>query len=345
MSKRIVHVALLATLLCGCVLGVSRDEYASYRRYRMADAPSSRLDAGREYLDAHPDGFYADEVRSAMRLREESVYASRSGSEEGLNAYLRLYPNGEYSERAREELAALAERAARDRQALEASRVRDDAAAAEMLRARREWVRDRLRDLLVPLLSIRTWGDEMEVIVARYPELDRAFSTAPRPVCDEQTCVKHLSLRYQVSGFEGPVTRSVEVVARLELRDERLVGASLWMPGFGLSRWFELEHREAVDDADEEARHRALAWALAEVEGLLRDHLTAGEPAPEPLAATPGHPLLSLRVEARTGEGEASGQGIQVDLVVAAEGDDPDLLGDAFAADGFVVGPAARTEP
>lgn len=320
-------LALLASAPLGCSLRATHGDYDAYRSYRLADDQSARALAGATYLERYPEGVYAEEVRAALGAEEERFYAVRASSAAGLRDYLRVYPTGRHAAAAHAELQALSRRDAEDAAAVTRAREASEAAAAAALRAHRGFTRERLDLFLGVLLRVDTWGQPMEQVVQAHPELDRAFAADPRPVCDATRCTKTLRVSFALPTDEGGVVERVsQVVVVLTLDDERLLGAEVWLPGFGFSRWYELETRTAVDDEDPEARRAATSWALAEIAPMLQaalgESFTAG--ARPPLASTRGDvPLLVL-----------DAGGLSVDVVVAADGA-------AGGVDGFVIGPRA----
>ncbi|MCA9578766.1 MAG: hypothetical protein R3B40_01685 [Polyangiales bacterium] len=325
--------ALVMTLALGCALGApacawraTRADYGAYRVFRLAQDEHQRAVAGADYLHAFPEGVYADEVRAALGAAEERFYAGRASSARGLVDYLTIYPTGRYADRARAELDVLARREAESTADRERARAASEEAAAEALRAHRAFTRDRLVEFLGVLLRVRAWEQPMEVVVREHPALDVAFRAEPRPRCDASRCVKTLHVSFALPLPDGSIApRASELRVVLRLADERLLGAEVWLPGYGFSRWYELETRSAVDDADVEARRAAIAWALAQVAPLLEEALgeTFESGVRGPLPSTEQHtPLLAL-----------DAAGLSVDVVVA----EPEGAG----LDGFVIGPRA----
>jgi hypothetical protein len=310
----------------GCALRATHGDYESYRAYRLAEDSQQRALAGALYLERHPRGTFADEVRAALSLEEERFYAARATSAQGLRDYLRVYPDGRYADAVRAELAGLSWREAEDVAAGERAREASEAAAAETLRAHRAFTRDQLDLFLGVLLRLRSWDLPMEQVVQDHPGFDRAFAHEPRPVCDATQCTKVLRVNFALPIADGAVVARVsEVRVVLRLEQERLLGAEVWLPGYGFSRWSELENRAPVNDDDAEARREAVRWAMAQLAPLLEAALgdsfqaSARAPLPSPV----GHsPLLSLDAD-----------GVSVDVVVAAEGGD--------GLDGLVIGPRA----
>ncbi|MBK6578500.1 MAG: hypothetical protein IPG17_20355 [Sandaracinaceae bacterium] len=323
-----VGLLLFGVVVVGCTLRATHGDYGAYRTYRLAEDPHERSIAGADYLVAYPEGVYANEVRAALGAEEERFYAARAGSAQGLRDYLRVYPAGVHSQRARAELLALGQREAEDATEAERAREAQEAAAADALRAHRGFTREQLTLFLGVLLRVDSWGQPMAQVVQRHPELDRAFASLPRPLCDAARCVKTLHVSFALPTQGGAVAQRVsELRVVLRLEDERLLGAEIWLSGFGFSRWSELENRSPVDDADPEQRRAAIAWALQQVAPLLEaglgDSFEAAERPALP-SSEPSTPLVLLDAGA-----------LSVDVVVAGEG--------SAGLDGLVIGPRAPT--
>jgi hypothetical protein len=87
-------------------------------------------------------------------------------------------------------------------------------------------------------------------------------------------------VKYYESAYAVPVPggtrleRSLRLILRLRMEHGLLVRAELLLPGWGFSRWQEIEERKPVVDADPEARKQAVDWAIARVTPIL-DQLAA----------------------------------------------------------------------
>ncbi len=325
-------LSLLGVAGAGCALRAPRADYSAYRAYRLADSPHDRSVAGAAYIESFPDGVYADEVRGALDLEEERFFASRRESVAGLQEYLRVYPDGRHAAAVRAELSALARREAASAAQREAQLREAEAVAADDLRAHRAWPREQLARFLAVLLRVQGWGAPIEDEVRRSPAFNEAFAASPRPICSATECVKTLRLAYTLPGVGGPPSqRSVVVEVVLRLDQERLMGAEIWLPGFGFSRWSELERRSVLSDEDPEQRREAVAWALSQIAPMLQEHL-GGEARASEGAALPSSASVAPTLRLDTA-------GPSVDVYVA----DPqgaDAGGAHAGSDGIVIGPA-----
>ncbi len=297
---RAVRLAtLLAVALTGCATLAPKDDYADYRQVRLAASPADRAVARARYLARHPAGRWADEVRLAHEADEQRLFDAGRDDPEVLRAFLRAYPDGRLARDARDRLAALRtleEQRARQRARIEAKR-------RKLVEQRRRWARRALGFWLKTLGAIDRWGAPLPEVVRANPDFDRAFGRRPRPRCVRTECVKFYRLQFAVPVPGGTqLRRQLDVVLRLRVDAGRLVGTDLLLPGRGLSRWYELEHREPIDDQDEERRGEALTWALGVLESQIRDAWPQARPVdvvPEPL------PPLAVPLPSDAEEGSA----------------------------------------
>lgn len=261
---------LLALVCAGCASFVSREEYADYRALRMAPNEDARLLAMQGYVARHPGGAWVDEVQVDRKAHDLEIYERGKGTRAGLEFYLRAFPDGVFAAQANARLEAIA--------AIEA-RQRDDARRAEALAAarrerdaelRRTWVTRFLGHWARTLLGLSNWGASIEDVARAHPAFSRAFGRAPRPRCTVDECVKYYESRFAVPVPGGTrLERTLQLVLRLRMREGKLVRAELLMPGWGFSRWNELEERRSVIDALPDERMRAVTWARARTEPLL----------------------------------------------------------------------------
>jgi hypothetical protein len=78
-----------------------------YRAYRVAAAEGTRLKRALEYLDKHPNGAWAPEVKAAFDDEEPRFYERAQASRQGVRNYLADLPNGPHADAALQLLVAL----------------------------------------------------------------------------------------------------------------------------------------------------------------------------------------------------------------------------------------------
>ncbi len=91
----------LAALPLGCAMGrqlVAGDaDFRDYRAFRMAAAEGPRLSRASAYLDVHPQGEWAPEVRAAFDAEEPAFFERCQASRETAREYLVDLPNGPHA--------------------------------------------------------------------------------------------------------------------------------------------------------------------------------------------------------------------------------------------------------
>ncbi|MCC7539562.1 MAG: hypothetical protein IT379_25275 [Deltaproteobacteria bacterium] len=226
----------------------------------------------KRYSQEHPDGHFIDRVREERVALEAAYWEAGQSSRSGLQLYLDMFPDGPHAEEARPRFEALQGVASRGEDAAAKQREIARQRLVQQAEERRTWLRRSAIYWLQTMVRLTSWGSPIPEVARQNGEFSRAFGQEPRPRCTPTECVKH----YQNSYFvpvpgQTRVDRSVSFDLRLVLREGRLVSAELLLPNLGMSRWFEMENQEIVEDGDEGARRRAVAWAVA----ILRESITA----------------------------------------------------------------------
>ena len=97
-------VALLGTLATACAglrpMLAAPGDLEDYRAYRVAAAEGTRLARAKRYLERHPDGAWAQEVRAAFEEEEPRYFEQAQASREGIRRYLADLPDGPHAEAA-----------------------------------------------------------------------------------------------------------------------------------------------------------------------------------------------------------------------------------------------------
>lgn len=185
MTAARLGVAVVLALGLGCKasrpFATLPSEYADYRATRVAATLEERLAKSALYLERHPDGAYAADVRAAFDKAEPLFYAESRASIEGLEGYLGALPAGPHAALAAERLAQL--RAARDAPDLLGASARATEerleAAARGREGARDGVRAWVRAFLDPLVFQRPLADlSTDLVVAWGLSL-------PEPTCVE----------------------------------------------------------------------------------------------------------------------------------------------------------------
>lgn len=294
----LLMAAYVPCALAGCALVVGKIDYADYRAVRLAGTEPEQLQAMQRYVARHPDGHYAAEVQSARAARELPAFEASKSTRAGLTGYLAAFPDGVFVAQARSRLAAV--ELIEQQKATESTRASQLVAERQARDAelRRTWVTRFVRYWGKTLLGLSAWGASIAEVAQANPTFSRAFGAEPRPRCTQDECVKYYESAYAVPVPGGTrVERTLSLVLRLRMREGKLERAELLLPRHGYSRWFELEHRELVVDADAQARRAAVAWAIAALKPML-DELGAG------VVAEAGYELGAVEAPAIAASGE-----------------------------------------
>lgn len=289
------------------------DDYADYRRVRLAVTMGARLRAAEDYLRDRPTGAFAEEIRSLWATDEPHFFEMAKESREGTIEYLIALPRGPHAVAATSLLAAWDTRIEEG----EGAALLRDARRTEALLAgaaiQRQAVSDAIFDALRALADVNVYG--------------RSLDDAPRP------------LRRFLTGAEGPTwgrmpertTRDLFFVVPSQLeRESRLAVLTLSVRVVdGLVRggrvsgpdlfvhWLEADSMVALDPTNPEHRVRADRHAGERLDGFFEALLPKQR--------------CSVNTDAREGEAllvrECDGWTLSVTLSrVGAEGDSITLV-------------------
>jgi hypothetical protein len=258
----------LAMLLPACAalrpLVADSGDVADYRAFRVAAADGTRLARAKTYLERHPRGAFAAEVRAAFEDEEPRYFERAQRTREGVRRYLADLPAGPHAEaafallRALEstledaELRDIARRARYDDAKLEAAAVQRRAVGASVLGAVGVLLDEAVYGApradgpasLRALMSGRgsTWGS-----VPARREDDLFFLLPTRPERESRLVTLEISLEEQGGVVVGGA----------------VLGADLFV------RWAEADQIVALDPSAPEDRTEAFVHALARLDGAL----------------------------------------------------------------------------
>ncbi len=287
-TRNRLFTALIALALAGCSVVATHDEYSAYRSVRRATDDRDRLLAAQQYVEHHPGGYWASEVQAVRAAHEEEVWANGNATREGLEWYLRVYPDGQYVEQARPRLAALQTVSTRREVEEEHQEELEAQRRQQAEEARRTWVTRAVQFWTGTLLGIRNYGSSIQRVAAGNPDFSGAFGQPPAPTCTQDYCIKHYGQLYHIPVPGATrIDRHIDVYLRLRLERGRVERAELILPNKGFSRWYEMENRTVVTDEDPEQRTAALNWALERIQPLIEQVQGAAriDFIPEPLDA------------------------------------------------------------
>lgn len=255
--------ALVVMATAGCSIVATHEEYTAYRAVRLAQNDDERLLAMANYAEHFPNGLWSTEIQNDRAAREQGVWLSGNATQQGLEHYLEVYPDGQYAEQAHARLAAVThveEHREEEHEHVEQVQRVDAAAQAEQ---RRQWVTQATSFWARTLLGIRNYGQTIAQVARANPEFSTAFGQPPAPVCTPTHCLKHYHAHYAIPVPGATrIEREMQMFMRIRLENSRVERVEVLLPNMGFSRWYELENRTLVTDEDPEQRQQAMNWAL-----------------------------------------------------------------------------------
>jgi len=231
----VVAVAALSGCNAGQVFIASPGDYADYRSVRLAETYDERMATAWYYLNHRPDGRYAERLTRYFDRAETVFYKVRGRSIAGLEAYLRVLPDGPHATEALDLLSVL--RHERRREELDKRLARETGLRLDAERKSRAAAAELVQWWTTALLSPPLWAAPLSAAPSAF--LVRYSLALPRPECEPdqpepgyQYCSKTLELSYRVAGERGRVDRTITMDLNLVLDPSwRLSSATLSGPG------------------------------------------------------------------------------------------------------------------
>lgn len=229
--RRSVFALLCGTLVaCGGLrtMTAPATDYEDYRAFRVAAAPGTRLARAATYLDRHPRGRFADEVRAVYEEEEPRFFAESQRSRRGAMRYLVDLPHGPHADAAVAMLRAfdvdMREAELRD----VAAKVRADEARLESAAVQRRQVGETILGAVGTLLDTGaplreatrgaappTWGEEP----SRH-EQDLFFLLPTRPAPESRLLTLEVLVDEDDTGVHGGEVAGVDMFVRWAEADQ-----------------------------------------------------------------------------------------------------------------------------
>lgn len=241
------------------------NDLEDYRAFRVAAADGTRLARAKRYLERHPQGAWAKEVRAAFDDEEPRHFERAQASREGLRRYLVDLPDGPHAEAALSLLIAFGS-SMEDAELRDLARhVRFEDDKLEAAAAQRRAVGEAILSSLGVLLDEDVYGAPLaeappklrRLLLGATPptwgavpsrrEEDHFFLLPTRPERESRL----LTLEVSVGEADGVVAEA------------RVEGADL------LVRWAEAEQIAPLDASATDDRTEAQIFAMARLEGAL----------------------------------------------------------------------------
>lgn len=225
---------VLALQLVGCAELAGRatdsvDDYASYRRFRVAPTVEQKLGASADYLRHNPEGSHREEVLKWQRHAEVGYVVRAWDDPVRLQAFLDAVPSGPYSSRAAVRLVELEihqESSLRSAHAFDKKVRQIEERLAQAERGRRELLRGVVA-WARRLAKIRGWGRRISELD---DELIFTFRLQPPAArCEDGTCTKTVLVAYAVP--EGKAQSKREAIYDIGMRLEKGGVRAAWITG------------------------------------------------------------------------------------------------------------------
>jgi len=266
--KRALFVLALATTACdvGRQLASDPADLADYRSYRTAAREGARLARAEHYLEAHPNGAWASEVRADFDAEEPVFFEKAKTSESRAIDYIVDLPHGPHIDAARTLLQQYVVHADDFETTKLLQESRHTAALLDRAATARAQVGEHVMAGVAAILDADVYG-------ARLDE-------APRPLKRILGGEAHatwggawstqsdVALPFVVPTPTGATDRVANVEVSVKLEHGRIVEGRVWGPDLFV-RWAEAETIKTLDESDERARGAAATFVKEVLGGAI----------------------------------------------------------------------------
>jgi hypothetical protein len=274
--RRIVLGLLALFLLPACAMGrqiaADNDDLADYRAFRVAAHEGTRLRRAQGYLEAHPKGRWAAEVRAVFEEEEPAYFEAAKTSRDKVRDYLVDLPQGPHADAAMSLLVALDAKV----EDVETARLLRDArrteATLEAAAQKRRALGEAITNAVAALLDPAVYGaplDDAPPLLRRVLGGEATFTWGRLPARRESDYFFVLPSR------EGGDSRVATMVVAVTLDAGRIVEGRI-EGGDLFVRWDEADNLRPLDASSPNHRAEAAYHAQEILEGALEAHLPAG---------------------------------------------------------------------
>lgn len=302
---------VLAACLGGCAWGrqlaADPQDLADYRAFRAAADGGPRLARAQAYLEAHPRGSWAAEVRDAFEREEAAHFSLAQRSRGAAIAYLTDLPRGPHAAAVLAAIEAIEHEVADEELEGVVRAVRRREAQLEWASRGRKRVADRVLEAVGALLESNVYGAPIETLPAA---LRRALEGPAPSTWGAPPERRGEDLFFLLPSREGADSRyvrlEVEVVTeRGRVIEGRVSGEDLF------ARWAEADELRSIDTATADGRTAAVEHTRAVLGGALEARTPEGRCA----APSDGEAILVRLCD-----------GWEIRAVMAARAGEPDVV-------------------
>lgn len=271
---KLVVCMLLASVLCGCgalrPLTAADADMRDYEDYALGGDwhahLAEKLALAQKYLDRHPDGAWADDVRAQFELGEAKLNERAKEDREVAMTYLTYLPNGPHSKQLVFVVNAFDDKRESTDERSARLTEKDLAEAANERDAAKDWITSAIAAAINDVGS----GYDLGVSVVKLVIGDAAPTWGER-------WVRARDLDYVIPGKRTRDPRSLATKLSLRVVDGIIVGVTLKGPDLFV-RWAELDAMRAMDEASGKDRDAARTHVHEVLTGMLEARLP---PTPE----------------------------------------------------------------
>jgi hypothetical protein len=220
-----VLVAAVSGMAAACAVPrqmlASPDDLHDYRDFRAAAHEGRRLASAQRYLERHPHGAWADEVRRLFETEEAAWFEAAKSSRARAREYVIDLPEGPHIEGARALLVLFDEHEGDVETLTLLAEARRTAATLDYETARRKHVSDVVLAAIAGLLDRATWGTRLDspppsLAAALRGEVPATWGAAARSRRDDR-------LFFVLPTPQGSQARALDVSLQLVLDKGRVV--------------------------------------------------------------------------------------------------------------------------
>ncbi|MDP9151688.1 MAG: hypothetical protein M3O36_17335 [Myxococcota bacterium] len=262
-------------LLLGCAvpkqLFSNPADLADYRAFRAAEREGERLQRAQQYLDHHPRGVWADEVRAAFEREEVVWFEVAKQSRERARDYIVDLPRGPHAAAAQAILVLPNEHDSDLDTLMLLAKTQHMAAALELESAQRRRLGEVVLEELSALLDPLTWGAHLD---DPPPALERALLGSPRTWVTEIRPLRSDELFFRVRTPTTTEERTAPLRLRVTLQRRQVVKAQIEGENLFV-RWAEAVRAQPLDPARASDRVLAASAVIEVLAGAVELRLPA----------------------------------------------------------------------
>jgi len=266
-------LALVALAGCAAAKPILADsgDLADYRAFRVAAQRGTRLARAQHYLEAHPRGAWADEVRAAFEAEEPAFFEAAKASRRAAIEYLVDLPHGPHAAAAYSVLAAFDAKDDDFETTKLLAEARRTDAMLEHAAEKRRAVGERIVACVVALLEPSAYGKPLDDAP---PALRRALGGVSAATWGGTRTRMDVDLAFVLPTPGGREERTASLELSVRVENGVVTEGRVWGPDLFV-RWAEADAMRPFDASAPQARGAAATHAKDVLGGALEGLLPA----------------------------------------------------------------------